>query len=110
MPRECVMLVAGLAAMAVSCSPLAAAGERGAANAPLRPHAKLKGVGLRDVRWTQGLWADKHDLCASAMVPTIHGALENPKNAAVLKNFRVAAGLEKGKHLGVLAGRILRRS
>ena len=99
MPRAFVMRLTVLVAMAVSCS-APAAGGRGAANAPLSPHARVKRVGLRDVRWTRGFWAEKYALCRSAMIPTVYGALQNPKNAAVLENFRVAAGLEKGKHLG----------
>ena len=99
MPRECAMLVAGLAALAVSCGTFAA-GERSGAGAPVSPHARLKSVGLRDVGWTRGFWAEKYNLCRSAMVPTVHAALQNPKNAAVLQNFRVAAGLSEGKHLG----------
>jgi len=34
------------------------------------------------------------------MIPGVRQALSNPRNAAVLENFRVAAGLKKGGHRG----------
>ena len=100
MPRERPMVFISLAALLISCGAFAAAGDRDAASVSLSPHAKLKSVGLRDVNWTGGFWAEKYALCRSAMIPTVQGALQNPQNAAVLENFRVAAGLKKGKHLG----------
>lgn len=88
-------------AAAVLLAPmLAAARDRGVTNTSASPHVRLRSVDLDDVTWTEGLWAEKLDLCRKAIIPTIGRALADPHNAAVLSNFRVAAGLAKGKHVG----------
>jgi len=90
-----------VATAAVALAPiLAAAQDRPAADGPLSPHARLRSPGAGDVKWTDGFWAEKFRLCRDAMIPGIRQALSNPRNAAVLENFRVAAGLRKGKHRG----------
>ncbi|MFC1718818.1 glycoside hydrolase family 127 protein [Candidatus Poribacteria bacterium] len=67
---------------------------------PTSPHAKLTGVGLSDVEWTQGFWAERFELCRDVMTSDLELALQNPDNGARLSNFRVAAGLEEGTHQG----------
>ena len=82
-------------------APALAAGQgRPVPDAPIRPSLALRSPGMREVKWTDGFWADKFRLCREAMIPGIQQALSNPRNAAVLDNFRIAAGLKKGKHLG----------
>jgi DUF1680 family protein len=51
-------------------------------------------------RWTDGFWADRFKLCHEVVLPRMREALEHPDNSACLSNFRVAAGLEEGKHRG----------
>ena len=98
MLRECLLMAAlvGLAAAAHA----AAGGRAGVTDTSQSPFAKLSSVAMGEARWTEGFWADKFELCRSAILPTIQRALSNPKNAAVLANFRVAAGVEKGPHRG----------
>jgi len=67
---------------------------------PTSSHARLTGVGLSDVKWTQGLWAEKFQLCRDVMASGLEAALYNPKNGAQLSNLRVASGLEEGTHKG----------
>jgi len=76
------------------------AADRGVVANWRSPHAKLKCVDLDDARWTDGFWAEKWELCREVMIPTVERALHDPDNAARLVNFRVAAGLEEGKHQG----------
>jgi DUF1680 family protein len=71
-----------------------------ATDTSLSPHVTMRSIGMRDVRWTDGLWAQRTTLCRQTMVPTVEGALHHPENAANLDNFLVAAGLQKGKHRG----------
>ena len=94
---ELVILVA---AVGIAASGALMAAGRGAADAPLSPHVRLRSVGMGDVKWTRGFWADKFALCRDATVPAVQRALEDPRNAAVLSNFDVAAGRKKGKHRG----------
>jgi len=65
------------------------------------PHAAMQAVGLDQVRWTSGFWAERFDLCHETVIPKMKEALLNPKNSARLSNFRVGAGLEQGGHCGV---------
>jgi len=73
MPRERPMVFIGLAALLISWGAVAADGDPDAAGVSLSPHAKLKSIGLRDVNWTSGFWAEKYALCRSAMIPTVQG-------------------------------------
>ncbi len=68
------------------------------ANAALRP------AGMKSVCWTRGFWADRYALCRDTIVPEMKQALLTPENAACLSNFRIGAGLEKGKHQGTFWG------
>jgi DUF1680 family protein len=76
------------------------AAGRGVTNTWSSPHVRLRSVDLDDTRWTQGFWAQKHDLCRKAILPAVQRALSDRRNAAVLENFRVAAGLTRGPHRG----------
>ncbi|MBL7134280.1 MAG: glycoside hydrolase family 127 protein [Phycisphaerae bacterium] len=93
------MLVGTMLAV-VALGGVALAAGRGAVETSPSPHAKLRSVPMDAVKWTTGFWTDKYNLCRSAMIPTVRQGLANAGNAAVLGNFRVAAGLAKGKHLG----------
>ncbi len=84
--------------LALACA--AQGGPRKARGGQLSPHAKLRPVGLTDVRWTNGLWAEKFQLCRTATIPTLRQALLDPRNSAQLANFRAAAGIEEGPHRG----------
>jgi DUF1680 family protein len=65
------------------------------------PHAALQAVGLDQVRWTSGFWADRFDVCHRRVIPKMKEALLHPKNSACLSNFRVGSGIEQGAHRGV---------
>ncbi len=75
----------------------ASAAER---TVPTSPHARLRAVDATDVRWTDGLWAEKFELCRRVMIPGVERALHHPENAACLDNFLVAAGIQEGSHRG----------
>jgi len=64
------------------------------------PYLKLKSVDVGSVRWTDGFWAERFELCHRTILPSMRRALEDPSNTAILKNFSVAAGLAKGEHRG----------
>jgi DUF1680 family protein len=64
------------------------------------PHAKLRGVDLDAVRWTEGFWAEKFELCRRAMLPSVEAALLDERNSEHLINLKIAAGLEQGSYRG----------
>ena len=73
---------------------------RGITNTAASPHAKLRSVDIGDVRWTEGFWAEKFDVCYKSMVPNMWRLLEDPQISHAYDNFQVAAGLKQGRHRG----------
>ena len=35
------------------------------------PFAQVRSVGLSEVRWTAGFWADRYELCRTVMIPSL---------------------------------------
>ncbi len=83
------------AATVCAAEPGAAAGQR-----PHRPLAKMHAVGLADVRWTEGFWAERWELCRREMLPSIERALLDEANSEQLINLKIAAGLTPGAFRG----------
>jgi DUF1680 family protein len=76
-----------------------------ASNAPLvadasSPHATVRSVGLDEVKWTRGFWADRFELCRTQMVPAMERLMEGTNYSQFLQNFRIAAGLAQGRSRG----------
>ena len=63
-------------------------------------YAKLKPLGLTDVQWTSGFWADWFSVCEKNMVPHMLGMYMNDSISHGYANFEIAAGLKDGKHIG----------
>ena len=70
--------------------------DRELVNTSRSPHVRMRNVDLDAVRWTEGFWADKFELCRRAMLPSVQKGLLDPLNSEHLTNFKIAAGLEKG--------------
>ncbi|MBU2945854.1 glycoside hydrolase family 127 protein [Zobellia uliginosa] len=64
------------------------------------PHTKLNSMNIGDCQWTTGFWADKFELCTTAMVPYMGDVLCGDVGHA-LNNFKIAAGEKEGKHQGM---------
>lgn len=64
------------------------------------PHAVLGPVGLVDARWTGGFWAARFEVCRTTTVPAMGALMEGTERSQFLHNFRIAAGLDSGKHRG----------
>lgn len=63
-------------------------------------HIVVSPVGLSDVRWTTGFWADRFETCCSAAIPAMGTLMDGTVRRQFLQNFRIAAGLVEGKHRG----------
>ncbi len=63
------------------------------------PYVKLKSIDIGDCQWTTGFWADKFKLCETSMLPYMESVLTGDVGHA-LNNFKIAAGMKKGKHEG----------
>ena len=76
------------------------AGEPGVVDDGRSPDAQVCSVGLNEVHWTHGLWADRFALCREQMVPAMWQLMEGTNYTQFYQNFRIAAGLEQGRHRG----------
>jgi len=63
-------------------------------------YAKFTGVGLGDVQWTNGFWAERFAVCRDAMLPAIWKTYTSKEICYAFQNFRVAAGLDTGRFRG----------
>ena len=64
------------------------------------PKAKMTGVGLSDVQWTEGFWAERFAVCRNTMLPELWQTYTSKNICYAFQNFRVAAGLDTGRFRG----------
>lgn len=88
-----------LAVVLLSANGVVAA-ESGIVDDSQSPEAQVHSVGLDEARWTHGLWADRFALCREQMIPAMWQLMEGTNFTQFYQNFRIAAGLEKGRHRG----------
>ena len=74
--------------------------QNGLVNTNASPHAKLSSVGLSDVQWTKGFWAERFAVCRDAMVPQLWATYTSKDICYSFQNFRIAAGLDTGRFRG----------
>jgi DUF1680 family protein len=74
--------------------------QNGLVNTQASPHAKLNSVGISDVQWTKGFWAERFAVCRDSMVPHLWATYTSKDFCYSFQNFRVAAGLDTGKFRG----------
>jgi DUF1680 family protein len=87
-------LLLGLAAMP------ARGGERALIDTTRSPNAKMYMVDLADVKWTNGFWAERFEVCRTTMVPHMWEILSSESESHAWANYRIAAGLQEGKFSG----------
>jgi DUF1680 family protein len=76
------------------------AGEPGVVDDSASPHAQVRTVGLDEVHWTHGFWAERFELCHQQMIPGMWRLMEGTNYTQFYQNFRIAAGLADGRHRG----------
>lgn len=74
--------------------------QNGLVNTMQSPHAKLNSVGMTDVQWTKGFWAERFAICKDSMVPHLWATYTSKDFCYAFQNFRIAAGLDTGKFRG----------
>ncbi|MBN1670179.1 MAG: glycoside hydrolase family 127 protein [Kiritimatiellae bacterium] len=75
--------------------------DRGIIDNASSPHSALRSVGLTDVKWTTGFWADRFAQCRDATLPHLYARMDDPEIGHALTNFRIAAGELAGEFAGV---------
>ena len=88
------LIIAGL------FSSLNAVAQNGLVNTQGSAHAKLTSVGISDVSWTKGFWAERFAVCRDAMLPQLWQTYTSKDICYSFQNFRVAAGLDTGRFRG----------
>lgn len=78
----------------------AVAQTKGLVNNDASPYAKLHTVGLGDVKWTKGFWAERFDVCRQNMLPALWQTYTQDTVCSAFDNFKKAAGLLKGDFIG----------
>jgi uncharacterized protein len=71
------------------------------ADLPKSPYARMQEINWVDVKWTEGFWADKFDLCRREIIPAVYKGLMSPDNSEHLDNLKIAADLQEGKFKGL---------
>jgi len=74
--------------------------QNGLTNTSQSPHAKLSNVGMSDVHFTKGFWAERFAICKDSMVPHLWATYTSKDMCYAFQNFRIAAGLDTGKFRG----------
>ncbi len=74
--------------------------QNGLVNTNASPHAKLTSVGMGEVQWTNGFWAERFAVCRDAMVPQLWKIYTSDTICYAYKNFKVAAGIDTGRFRG----------
>jgi hypothetical protein len=74
--------------------------QLGLVNTQASPNAALTSVGMRDVQWTKGFWAERFAVCRDAMLPQLWKTYTSKEICYSFQNFRVAAGLDTGRFRG----------
>jgi DUF1680 family protein len=81
-------------------TPIGAWGSATAQHAAATPLAQVQPVGLDEVQWTGGFWAERLELCRRQMLPALWTIMAGTNYSQFYENFRIAAGLAQGRHRG----------
>jgi DUF1680 family protein len=79
---------------------LNATAQNSLVNTTASPHATLNSIGLADVQWTKGFWAERFAVCRDAMLPQLWQIYTSRDMCFSFQNFRIAAGLDTGRFRG----------
>ena len=79
---------------------LVSSAQKSLVNTSNSRYAKLSGVGLSDVQWTKGFWAERFAICRDSMVPHLWDTYTSKDRCYSFQNFVIAAGFDTGKFRG----------
>ena len=64
------------------------------------PSANIRAVGLKDVRWTEGFWAQRLDGLRDRSIPAMWEIMSGSEYKPYLQHFLIAAGAKEGRYRG----------
>ncbi len=71
-----------------------------AVEATTSPHAVVRPVGLGEVYWTDGFWAERFATCRGRSIPAMWEIMAGTKYKPFLQHFLIAAGEAEGDYHG----------
>ena len=77
-----------------------ASGAAPVINNAASPHAEVRAVGLDEVHWTEGFWAQRFEACRTQMLPSMGRLMEGTNYTHFFRNFEIASGLVEGRSRG----------
>jgi DUF1680 family protein len=80
--------------------PVTTMAQNSLVNTQASRYAKLTGVGVNEVQWTKGFWAERFAVCRDSMVPLLWKTYNDASLSHSFKNFEIAAGLDTGRFKG----------
>lgn len=80
--------------------PVMTMAQKSLVNTQASRYARLTGVGLSEVEWTRGFWAERFAVCRDSMVPLLWKTYNDASLSHSFKNFEIAAGLDTGRFKG----------
>jgi DUF1680 family protein len=92
--------ISACALLVAAATSLLPAAEAGLTDTTSSPYAQVRSVGLDEVHWTRGFWADRFEICRRHTVPALEAIMEGTNYSQFYQNFRIAAGLAEGRHRG----------
>ena len=63
-------------------------------------NARIRAVGLKDVRWTEGFWAQRLDGLRDRSIPAMWEIMRGSEYKPYLQHFHIAAGEKEGRYRG----------
>lgn len=74
--------------------------DRSLVNTSQSPHARVYGVDIADVTWTDGFWADRFEVYRGPMIRSMWNTMNNPETSHAYRNFEIASGKVEGEWNG----------
>jgi len=93
------VLAAGALALALVAKPPSAMAAE-LVDVHASPHAAMQSVGLDEVQWTEGFWADRSAVCRDKSIPAMGQLMESGRYKPFLGHFLIAAGQAEGDYHG----------
>ena len=64
------------------------------------PYAVVHAVGVNEVRWTDGFWAERTEVCRERSIPAMWEIMRGTEYKPFLQHFLIAAGQAEGDYHG----------
>ncbi|MCA9239045.1 MAG: glycoside hydrolase family 127 protein [Planctomycetales bacterium] len=89
-----------VALLVIGATPISSMAATAVVDTSTSPHAKLASVGVNEVIWTQGFWADRERVCRERTIPSMWGLMSDSRYKPFLEHFLIAAGKAEGDYHG----------